>query len=293
MQTSEPLPARQSLPDGPQTLAARQGGGSLSPELFRPRARRWHPRAEAGLHSEIFASGEEGSGAALALALAREALRMARPSSAASANAPGAALGETGKAQDLRCVLWVQERRAIRLGGRPWLAGLPRDLRRRLIHVEAEDCKQALFALEEGLKCRDFVFVLGEIAGNPKPLDLTASRRLSLVAERHGVPLWLVRLDARVDLSSARMRWSVEAAPSLDARWNRDAPGSPTWRARLFRARRYPPGEWILHDGEGKLAACAADPSCGAARSVESDARRAPDSVDLAAPTVGRSLAAL
>ena len=30
-------------------------------------------------------------------------------------------------------------------------------------------------------------------------------------AEKHGVPFWLVRLDARHDLGSARMRWRVEA----------------------------------------------------------------------------------
>ena len=69
--------------------------------------------------------------------------------------------------------------------------------------------EDALFALEEGLRCRELACVIGEIAGNPKALDFTASRRLSLAAERHGVPLVLVRLDAARDLCSARMRWQV------------------------------------------------------------------------------------
>jgi protein ImuA len=127
---------------------------------------------------------------------------------------------------------------------------LPRGLRHRLIHVAVRSPEDALFALEEGLRCRDLAFVMGEITGNPRALDMTASRRLSLAAEKHGVPLWLVRLDASRDLSSARQRWAVRAAASPEPRWNPAAPGMPTWQADLFRARRHPPGTWMLrHDG--------------------------------------------
>lgn len=222
-------------------------------------------------HSEVFAASDEGSGAALALALACEAL---------------AAAGRSVHAQqDRRQILWVQDRMAIRLNGRPYAQGLPPDLRHRLIHVEAKTPEDALFALEEGLRCRDLAFVLGEIAGNPRALDFTASRRLSLVAERHGVPLWLVRLDAQPGLSSARMRWQVAAAPSLPARWNGAAPGHPAWHAELFRARSYPPGEWILSDGgNGLIAGRSPSSAEGAA---------APGHGDLARAAGGRSLAAL
>ena len=69
--------------------------------------------------------------------------------------------------------------------------------------------------------------MIGEIAGNPRALDFTASRRLTLAAEQHGVPLWLVRLDAARDLVSARMRWEVRrgafAAPALERRRARRA----------------------------------------------------------------------
>jgi protein ImuA len=119
-----------------------------------------------------------------------------------------------------------------------------------LIHVVCEKPEDALFALEESLRCREVVAVIGEIAGNPKALDFTASRRLTLTAERHGIPLWLVRLDARRDLSSARMRWDVRAAPSPRPRWNAAAPGNPAWQAELFRARQHPPGEWVVGEGE-------------------------------------------
>ncbi len=190
--------------------------------------------------------------AAAALALALDGLR-----------ADGAEWGQSDN--DQRAVLWVQDAAAIRLGGRPYRHGLPDGLRRRLIHVAAKTPEDALFALEEGVRCRDMAFVLGEIAGNPRALDFVASRRLSLAAERHGVPLWLVRLDAARDLSSARMRWDVRSAPSPRPRWNPAAPGRPAWRAELFRARSHIPGEWMLMDGPGGLTAesSAAEPTHG------------------------------
>jgi protein ImuA len=245
--SSKPSPAR--------ILPAR-----LAPDRL-PEAR-WRPGlAEQPFHSEIFAPAGEASGAGLALALARDALASA------------------GGDQDSRHVLWVQDRAAIRLGGRPCLAGLPPDWRRRLLHVAAATPEDALFALEEGLKCRDLACVIGEIAGNPRALSFTASRRLSLTAEKHGVRLWLVRLDAAPDLSSARMRWQARAAPSPLPRWNPAAPGTATWHAALFRARRHAPGEWTLSDENGTL------------RPADT-AAAAPDHGDLARPTVGRSLAA-
>jgi protein ImuA len=78
------------------------------------------------------------------------------------------------------------------------------------------------------------------------------------------VPFWLVRLDAQRDLSSARQRWSVRSAASPPPRWNPAAPGMPSWQAELFRARRHPPGDWLLRD-DGALVACKASSAPGAA----------------------------
>jgi protein ImuA len=250
------------MPFTPSTSFRPSPARVLSRAVAEPR---WRPGLPAQpFHSEIFAPGGEASGAGLALALARDALAAA------------------GESEETRLVLWVQDRAAIRLGGRPCLAGLPPDLRHRLIHVAAATPEDALFALEEGLKCRDLACVIGEIAGNPRALSFTASRRLSLTAERHGVRLWLVRLDAAPDLSSARMRWQARAAPSAAPRWNPAAPGIATWHAELFRARAHAPGQWSLSDDAGTLR-LASDPDTETA---------APDPVRLARPTVGRSLAA-
>eukprot|EP01042_Synura_sphagnicola_P035148 gene35148-45041_t len=125
---------------------------------------RWHPGlGRTTCHTELFAPDDEASGAAMALALALDA-----------ADDPA----------DHRPWLWVQDKAAIRHSGRPYRPGLPAALRHRLIHVAADRVEDALFALEEGVRCRDLAFVVGEVAGNPAALDFTASRRLSLAAQR-------------------------------------------------------------------------------------------------------------
>lgn len=214
-----------------------------SAELAARRSRRWRPglagEHKPACHSEIFACSREAGGAAAAVALALDDWRNS----------------EDASAGDRRAVLWVQTREAARLTGRPYRPGLPDALRHRLIHVLADKPEDALFALEEGLRCRELAFVLGEVTGNPRALDFTASRRLTLAAERHGVPLYLVRLDAARDLSSARMRWEVRAAPSPPPQWNAQAPGPPAWHAELFRARAHAPGEWLLREEGGGLVA--------------------------------------
>lgn len=236
--------------------------------LSAARAAEWRPGLADGAtpHGEIFASSREAGGAALALTLALDRLRTATPDP----------LADT---PDERAWLWVQDSAALRLTGRPYRPGLPASLRHRLIHVAARSPEDALFALEEGLRCRELAFVIGEMAGNPRALDFTASRRLSLAAERHGVPLWLVRLDARRDLGSARMRWDVHSTPSLHPRWNPEAPGKASWRAELFRARNHPFGQWILRDDGSSLVAAKI-------------AASTPDTGDLAAPAGDRPLAA-
>nr|WP_255548268.1 recA-like protein [Erythrobacter ani] len=241
--------------------------------LSKAREGRWRPGlSDQPLHSEIFSSSSDAGGAGLALALARDALQTAVKTANPLAHA-----------EDRRQVLWVQDKGAAQRSGRPYRHGLPTELRDRLIHVQAASPEDTLFALEEGLRCRDLACVIGEISGNPRALDFTASRRLSLAAEKHDVALWLVRLDAGAELSSARMRWRVSSAPSAPARWNAAAPGTPAWKAELFRARSHAPGEWILNNDNGHLRA---------RRTGGPVAAGTQDIGDLVRPTVGRSLAA-
>ncbi len=141
-------------------------------------------------------------------------------------------------------LFWVQEAKALKATGRVFAHGLPPPLRRPVLHVVARNARDALWAMEEGLKCPALGAVIGELHGNPRALDFTASRRLAVAAERYGVPAFLIRTEGEADLSGARRRWRVESNPSLVHPYDPKAPGAPAWSLDLFRARDLRPGRW-------------------------------------------------
>lgn len=162
-------------------------------------------------------------------------------------------------------LLWVQERMAILESGRVHPPGLSMQ---DLIHVEVRDARDALWAMEEGLRCAALSAVIGEIWGDPKALDFTATRRLAVASERSGVAAFLIRLGGHANLSGARMRWRIGSAPSLANELDPKAPGTPVWDAELFRARGAPPGRWtIAHEADRfHLAAAPGDRAVGEER---------------------------
>jgi protein ImuA len=162
-------------------------------------------------------------------------------------------------------LLWVQDRMAILESGRVYPPGLPSQ---NLIHVEARDARDALWAMEEGVRCSSLSAVIGELWGDPRALDFTATRRLAVASERGGTPCWLVRLGGTANLSGARMRWRIGSAPSLLNDLDPRAPGTPAWDAELFRARGSPPGRWdIAHDsGVFHLVSASGDRALGEVR---------------------------
>lgn len=167
-------------------------------------------------------------------------------------------------------LLWIQERMAMLEAGRiypPGLGGVE------LIHVDARDARAALWAMEEGLRCSALGAVIGEIWGDPKAVDFTATRRLAVAAERTGVAAFLIRLGGHATLSGARMRWRIASAPSQAHPLDPKAPGAAAWDAELFRARGVAPGRWIAQDETSAdrrhLVAAAAD------RTVDQGERRA------------------
>jgi protein ImuA len=144
-------------------------------------------------------------------------------------------------------LLWVQERMAILEAGRLYPPGIGIEWRD-FIHVEARDARAALWAMEEGLRCPALGAVIGELWGDPAALDFTATRRLAVAAERHGVAAYLIRQSGHANLSGARMRWRVASAPSAPNPLNPRAPGAAAWDVELFRARGFAPGRWVVGD---------------------------------------------
>jgi protein ImuA len=143
-------------------------------------------------------------------------------------------------------LFWVQDRLSWQDTGRFYLPGLSG---RPIIRVDASRPADVLWAMEEGLRCAALAAVIGEIWGNPRALDFTATKRLAMRTERYGTPCWLIRRAASPDLSAARNRWRVTSLPSSPNPDDPKAPGDPRWRVELFRSRRMQPGMWIAtHD---------------------------------------------
>jgi protein ImuA len=110
----------------------------------------------------------------------------------------------------------------------------------RLILVEAEDEKQALWAMEEALRSG----VPAAVAGAIDKLDFRTSQRLHLAARDSRRPLLLLRPAGAPGSNVAATRWRIGAAKAardrfgLVDRWR--------WRVNLERCRNGLPGQWLV-----------------------------------------------
>lgn len=112
-----------------------------------------------------------------------------------------------------------------------------------VLHVKARDALTALNAAVEAAKCPAVGAVICEIWGTPKALDLNATRRLMLAAQRANATVVLARLGVTPQPSAAETRWSVSALPS--AAWAANAPGRSAFSLALLRHRHgVPAGPW-------------------------------------------------
>jgi protein ImuA len=110
----------------------------------------------------------------------------------------------------------------------------------RCFTVHAPDVLAALRASADIARSSAAGAVLIEVSGNPRLLDLTASRRLALAAEKSGTTVLLLRLGAREAPSAAYSRWQVK--PALSTSLLAEAPGSAAFNVMLLRHRRVQSG---------------------------------------------------
>ncbi len=146
--------------------------------------------------------------------------------------------------------LWIQTDYARLEGGAIHgpgldLFGLPS---RRLLVLRARRPIDALFAMEEALKCRAVASVIAELSDDGA--DLTATRRLALAArEQSGLGL-LLRHRSSAMPSAAMSRWSVSAAAG--ARDEFGGIGITSFLLSLVKNRRGPCGRmsmaWNHHE---------------------------------------------
>ena len=102
----------------------------------------------------------------------------------------------------------------------------------RLLMVTAQRNEDLFWAMEEGLRCPGIAAVLGET----RAADPTAGRRLSLAAEKNGVPALLLRAQPAPPQSVCATRWRIASAPSCSTPGLKDV-GAARWRLELRRNR--------------------------------------------------------
>lgn len=111
----------------------------------------------------------------------------------------------------------------------------------RLLIVRVARPVDALFAMEEALKCRALATVVAELNSAP---DLTATRRLALAARQGGGLGLLLRHKADGAPSTAATRWRVAPRPSAPDELG--GLGLTSFALSLTRNRRGPCGDWTI-----------------------------------------------
>jgi protein ImuA len=158
-----------------------------------------------------------------------------------------------GRAQRARSghALWIARQRDLYARALPASHCDPA----RLLHLRTRRNEDTLWAIEEALRCRGLVSVIGEVGA----LDLTQSRRLQLAAEKSGVPAFIIRRGRSAAQArswaaqpiAAHTRWRIHPAPSIGIDTHQQIlPGAARWQIELWRCRGGRPGSWLVEETE-------------------------------------------
>jgi protein ImuA len=142
--------------------------------------------------------------------------------------------------------LWIQPDFAGHEAGHlygPGLAllGLPLE---RLLVLRVSRPTDALWAMEEALKCRALATVIVELTEDGAAAGLTATRRLALAARDGGVLGLLLRHRPLPEPSAAATRWEISAAASQPDAFG--GLGHTAFTLSLSKNRRGPTGRWTV-----------------------------------------------
>lgn len=110
----------------------------------------------------------------------------------------------------------------------------------RIVFIDAPHPKEALWIIEEALKCEALTAVIGEV----KELGFTDSRRLQLAVERSGVTCFIHRYCPRSENAVAcTTRWKISSLPSLTDD-GLPGVGYSSWDIQLLKVRNGKPHAW-------------------------------------------------
>lgn len=115
-----------------------------------------------------------------------------------------------------------------------------------IVFVQMPGQRQALWAVEEALKCKSLSVVVAELYD----LNFVQSRRLQLAVEESKVTGVIIHPKSRaIGTTSCAARWQVRSLPSkLDA--GVPGIGYPRWEVELLKVRNGNPGCWQLEWSE-------------------------------------------
>ena len=119
----------------------------------------------------------------------------------------------------------------------------------RIIFVDVARQKEALWAVEEALKCDALTAVIGEL----NELSFTESRRLQLVVEQSRVTGFIHRYNPKSENTVACVsRWKIKPLPGTIEE-GMPGVGFPRWNVQLLKVRNGKPGTWQVGWSEGSF----------------------------------------
>lgn len=135
-------------------------------------------------------------------------------------------------------VLWVSKSKTLYAPGLlPF--GLNPD---RIVFIRVSRDKEALWAIEESLRAKGLMAVVGEIGD----ADFVATQRLQHAVEKSGTTGFLLRINPKQDQSSVCVtRWRIKPISSEEEN-GLPGVGIPRWNVSLEKVRHGQPGQWDL-----------------------------------------------
>ena len=122
----------------------------------------------------------------------------------------------------------------------------------RIIFVDVQNEKQALWAMEEGLKCNGLAAVIGELP----EISFTTSRRLQLAVEQSRVTGFILRHNPQnINTTACVSRWKITSLASV-LQDNMPGVGFPRWNVELLKIRNGKPGSWTLEWSGDRFRLC-------------------------------------
>ncbi len=119
----------------------------------------------------------------------------------------------------------------------------------RIIFVHLMQNKDALWVMEEALKCNGLSAVVAEL----REIDFKQSRRLQLAVEQSRVTGFILRNELKkMSTTACAARWRISPMPSEPVD-GLPGIGFPRWQVELLRVRNGQPGNWVMEWTKGRF----------------------------------------